>query len=1160
MTLKYFFFFLLLLLAYSIKAQTVTNRGKQFYFTYLYHKDGFWDTTKTVLYLAAKQNTTGTVTNPNTGYSASFSISAGTVTAMEIPKPEGLCDFPDGIENKGLIITTSDTIAAYANNSQKYSSDAMTLLQTDALGTQYLVATYTGKYFEYFPDNVYYYSEFSIVATEDNTSIDITPAATTSGGKPAGVTFNITLNRGQVYSVKALEDLSGSMVKVTNGCKKIAVFSGNSECGIPITDKHQSTDHLCEQLFPVSTFGKRFITTMVKGQGVYFARVYAAYDNTTVSLDGTAVATINAGQFYEFESRNIPKYITTSNPAEVMLFMASTVYDYQFSGSFDSDPAMISIPPIEQQVTDCIFISLTDGVITKHNVNIICKTADIAQSKLDGVSIPVNSFKVIPGNPLYSFAVLDISAGHHRMENAAGFIAFSTGLGYYQSYGYCTGTSLNRINTYFTCNGVPSLGSPTIDVCRGPAVFDIITSDANTSYTWDFGDGSPTVTTPGNVLQQTHNYTTDGNYVVTLTSNNTVTNVCEVNSNSSISQLKLHVSSSLVPTVALTVSPAGAVCSGTPVSIVATATNAGTNPVYLWTRNGVSVGGNTPVYTDSIFNNNDVISCTVLNTLPCANSNSASASTTLQVNNSVSPTVSIAAFSSTVCSNTPVTFTATANTGAGTFYQWTVNGVNQGTNSTSFTYTPVDKDRITCKISVAGNCFKDTVAISNEISITVNAATNSPSITVAASQNNICAGTNISFTATAVNGGTAPIYQWQVNGVNAGTNSSSFSSTTLQNGDKISCTLTSNQACLTNTTATSQAVTMQVNPLVTPTISIAANKIEICRNDDVTISATVTNAGASPQYQWKVNGNTVPGNSATFSSPSFNNGDQVTCTLTSNAACAVSPALSNAISIKVNPLVSATVSIAAAPNRICKGEQMQFTASAVNAGASPIYQWLVNGVPSGNNSSNFSSTTLNNGDKISCNMTSSLGCTSKAGSNEVVAQVDSLPTVVFNPSERLIFYGDAIQLTPGITGTIATYLWTPADNLSNTTTASVLANPVENKTYQLSVTSVDGCKANASVTVKVFRDLLMPNAFTPNGDGKNDVFRIPPGLNIGITHFIIFNRFGEKVFETSDSNKAWDGKVKGKIANVGAYTWIIEYFNPFENKNVSRKGTVMLVR
>lgn len=1158
MTLKYCLVFLLLLQAYTIKAQTVTTKGKVFYLNFLHQSyDGF-DTTSTTLtvFLTAAQNTTGTITNPNTGYSLPFSIAAGTVTELNLPKYQfNNLEFVP-LQNKGAVITASDTIAAFALHGKIHSSDAMNLIQEDALGTSYQVVCYDG-----FRKNPFqYYATFNVLATEDNTTVDINPTAETMDGNPAGITFSVTLNRGQNYQVRALGDLSGSTINVTNGCKKIAVFSGNEAIYVTNDRSFQgSADHLCEQLFPVSAFGKQFITTPLKGRNVYFVKVDAAYDNTEIVVDETLAATIDAGKSWRLESQNGSHYISTSKPSQVMLYGPSHEYDILFGQVNVGDPTMITIPPAEQQLTESIFLSPVTGVITDHKVNIICRTADAGKTILDGNNIG-SVFTVVTGNPLYSFAAIDIKAGQHKVTNPGGFTAFAYGFGDYQGYGYCTGSSVRKIDTYFTCNGIPSLGIPTIDVCRGPAVFDIITSDDNTSYTWDFGDGSPTVTTPGNVLQQTHNYAADGNYLVTLTSINTVTNVCEVNSNSSISQMTLHVASSLVPTVALTVSPAGATCGGTPVSIIATATNAGTNPVYLWTRNGVNVGGNTPVYTDSIFNNNDVINCTVLNTLPCANSNSASASTTLQVNASVSPTVSITASNTTVCSNTPVDFAATANTGAATFYQWMVNGVNKGTNSANFTYTPADKDKITCKISVTGNCFTDTVALSNEISLTVNAATDSPAITIAASQNNICAGANVSFTATPANGGTTPVYQWQVNGVNAGANNASFSSASLQNGDKVSCMLTSNQACLTNTTATSSVITMQVNPLITPTISIAADKTEVCKNENVIVTATVANAGNAPQYQWKINGNTVPGTDASFASAAFNNGDQVSCVLTSNAACAVNPALSNTISIKVNPLVTATVSITAAPGRICKGEEVQFTSSAVNAGVSPLYQWLVNGLQAGNNSSSFSSTVINNGDRVSCNMTSSLSCTSKAVSNEVTVQVDPLPTVTFNPAERLIFYGEAVQLTPAITGDIATYLWTPADDLSSTSAASVLANPIENKSYQLSVTTVDGCKANAGVTVKVFRDLLMPNAFTPNGDGKNDVFRIPPGLNIGITHFIIFNRFGEKVFETNDSNKAWDGKVKGKVANMGAYTWIIEYFNPFENKNVSRKGTVMLVR
>ncbi len=83
-----------------------------------------------------------------------------------------------------------------------------------------------------------------------------------------------------------------------------------------------------------------------------------------------------------------------------------------------------------------------------------------------------------------------------------------------------------------------------------------------------------------------------------------------------------------------------------------------------------------------------------------------------------------------------------------------------------------------------------------------------PSVSISASENDICPGTAVTFTATPVNGGSAPVYQWQVNGINWGTNSAFFSSSVLNNGDQVSCIITSNAACATPRNATSNIVTM----------------------------------------------------------------------------------------------------------------------------------------------------------------------------------------------------------------------------------------------------------------------------------------------------------------------------------------------------------------
>src|SRR5205814_2234616 len=181
-----------------------------------------------------------------------------------------------------------------------------------------------------------------------------------------------------------------------------------------------------------------------------------------------------------------------------------------------------------------------------------------------------------------------------------------------------------------------------------------------------------------------------------------------------------------------------------------------------------------------------------------------------------------------------------------------------------------------------------------------------PSVSIAAAPGNtICTVTNVTFTATPTNGGT-PSYQWKVNGVNAGTNSNTFQSSTLVNGDVVTVVMTSSLACANPTTATSNSITMSVTGTVAPSVSIAAAPGNtICTGTNVTFTATPTNGG-TPSYQWKVNGVNAGTNSNTFQSSTLVNGDVVTVVITSSLACA-NPitATSNSITMAVNPNVSA---------------------------------------------------------------------------------------------------------------------------------------------------------------------------------------------------------------------------------------------------------------
>lgn len=181
------------------------------------------------------------------------------------------------------------------------------------------------------------------------------------------------------------------------------------------------------------------------------------------------------------------------------------------------------------------------------------------------------------------------------------------------------------------------------------------------------------------------------------------------------------------------------------------------------------------------------------------------------------------------------------------------------------------------------------------------------SIALTSGTNPSCVGTSLTFTATPTNGGTAPSYQWKVNGANAGTNSSTFNSSTLASGSVVSCVMTSNLSGVTGNPAASNNITVTVNTSITPSVSIAitsgANPSTTGAN--VTFTATPTNGGTTPSYQWKLNGANTGTNSATYSTTTLVTGAVVSCVMTSSSSCA-SPTTgtSNSITMTVNTVIS----------------------------------------------------------------------------------------------------------------------------------------------------------------------------------------------------------------------------------------------------------------
>jgi uncharacterized protein (TIGR02145 family) len=214
--------------------------------------------------------------------------------------------------------------------------------------------------------------------------------------------------------------------------------------------------------------------------------------------------------------------------------------------------------------------------------------------------------------------------------------------------------------------------------------------------------------------------------------------------------------------------------------------------------------------------------------------------------------VSIISSSNPFCAGNSVTFTATpVNGGATAIYQWKINASNvNNANNAVFSYTPVDGDVVTCSLVSSETCTSGNPALSNAITMLVNASMPA-GITIAVSSNPFCPGTAVTFTATPVNGGPLPDYQWQVNAINvSNANNAVFTYNPVDN-DQVQCILTSNLNCVTANPAASNTIIMTGS--LTPNVTFT------------TCFDTVTTIGAKP---FKLKGGIPLG--GTFSGPGVN--------------------------------------------------------------------------------------------------------------------------------------------------------------------------------------------------------------------------------------------------------------------------------------------------
>lgn len=505
-------------------AQDTSTQGTEFWVSYMgnghkYHTgapNSDWILTQ--LLISGKRDCSGTINNPQTGWSTDFTVHANTITTVEIPESQAYVDeLSEQKLNKGLQIITDDTVSVFCTNIAHLSFDASYVMPIQSLADEYIVQTYdqsSAPAQSFVKRNQT--SAFLVMATEDNTTIDITPAVKTLNGHSAGQTFTVTMNKGQVYQVRSdnsdgnsQRDLSGSRVFAHDG-KPIAVFNGNTLTCIP--QRESSYDHIFEQAMPIRSWGKKFVVTSSLQREKDYIKVTSASDNNNVFKNGQQIATLQAYESYIFEMPNQEGscFLETTNPSAVYLYHTSR------DGSSRGDPSVLWIAPIEQRIDEITFTTFNDdeyASIDDHYVNIIVNRNDIGNVYLDGSPLPTDQFHNVNGSDLYSYARKKIQHGVHHLECFGGFNAHVYGFGIAKGYAYLVGSKTIDLTTRVFMNQtlVPKEG--TYSYCPDATItFEAEVNLENASILWDFGDGTTSTQNP-----VTHTYADKRVYEVVLT-------------------------------------------------------------------------------------------------------------------------------------------------------------------------------------------------------------------------------------------------------------------------------------------------------------------------------------------------------------------------------------------------------------------------------------------------------------------------------------------------------------------------------------------------------------------------------------------------------------------------------------------------------------------
>jgi gliding motility-associated-like protein len=1152
-----------------------SNQGTDFWTAYMLHIDGAGISgSKMALYITGDVNTTGKVDLADGMSSQSFTVTANQITVVDIPTSAYLSTAGQAL--KGIHITSEKPIVVYAHIYYAARSGATLVLPVAALAKDYYTINYTQNQ----PSIGTGYNTFCVIATEDNTTVEITPSALLTNGNAANVKLNITLNKGELYQGWSLTDLTGTRIRSVStgaqGCKRIAVYSGSSFTWIGCNGLN-SGDNLFQQTYPTASWGKNFVTSPLSGRAYDIFRIVCSDPTANVTVNGAVLpkTQLQNNFYYEIAQSTTPNVITANKPIQVVQYAITMRNGLNCTtrSELRGDPEMIYLSPIEQGLNHVTLFSPAVQAITQSFVNIILPTAAVSTFKFDGQP-STTPFTAIP-NSVYSYAQIPVASGvTHNVDASEIFNAIAYGFGNVESYGYAAGTNLKNLNEFIVLQDVndPS-GVTQLQGCTG-LVYRLKLSIPfpTTKITWDPGNGSSTTTinspvpievttrADGTILY-TYQFNAPlsfkvGSYTAKATVFNPISTDC-----GSDEDINFDFNIADPPTVDFDFSTNN--CMGGAVTFT-DKTNGNGKAIkgWLWDfGDGTTSTEQNPQHIYAIARNYQV-TLTVTGETGC---NSISSVKTVHV--ARKPTAAFK-ISTPDCTGKDITFTDLSVANEGDLTQWTWDFGDGSQPSVVSTNTPIAHQY------AAAGTYNVTLQVMNSVGCTSAVFTQAVVVHELPQPNFVmpdaCLVDFARFTNTStIADGTQNLltYLWDFGDTNA---APAQNISTARNGVHKYSAAGTYKVTLTATSSSGCVSTISQDFFLNSAFPVAKFDMpdQICSSDNLVISDQSTvDLGKITRYEiyydydrnrnsievYDRNNLPIPSNKIFTHSYGLNNNVgfvdyHVKIMIYSGSSADCSAVFDKQVRVYANPVVALT-----APTTLCQEDApvqinvntYGFTGQGTFSGGGVNTDGVFNPIKAGPGNHQINYTFY-----------------SDAGNCPAQATVNILvnPAPIVTGKRNLtILAGEQITIDPlavSANGTTLTYLWYPATGLSNPRAMSPVASPKADTEYTLVVTSSNGCTTTVKFNIAVLQQPIVYNTFTPNGDGVNDTWNITNLNRYSNGTVEVFNRNGNRVYYSIGYPVSWDGRYNGQQLPAGVYYYII---NPKNGKPVL-SGSVTIIR